>query len=101
MIETRFPRPRDAGWSVLSSSRLRELCGAPPFADWGFGSPDGVLARARFRADDQTREARFQITPLGARVRAGEEDALALGWFQRWIGGRFVSRERPLRRAGP
>jgi len=97
-IVTRFPRPREAGWGVMSGDRLREMCGGAPLDRDDFGSPDGILAQARARKGDHDMSARFRITPLGSRVRAGEEDALARGWFCRWVGGRWITKDRPLRR---
>jgi hypothetical protein len=97
-IVTRFPHPREPGWGVMWYNRLRELCSAAPFDEASFGSPDGILAQARARPGDTVLQARFRLTPLGSRARAGEEDALARGYFSRWVGGRWITRDRPLRR---
>jgi hypothetical protein len=97
-IVTRFPHPWEAAWGVMSGDRLREMCGGAPLDRDDFGSPDGILAQARARKGDHDMSARFRITPLGSRVRAGEEDALARGYFSRWVGGRWITKDRPLRR---
>jgi Pentapeptide repeats (8 copies) len=97
-IMQRFPRPQETGWGVMWSEHLRELCDAAPYIEDDFGTPDGMLAQARARRSDTVLSARFRITPLGIRVRAGQEDALACGWFSRWVGGRLITQDRPLRR---
>ena len=83
---------------MLYHERLLALSGSGLFA---LSSPEGpveTLAQTRSRPDGDVRKSHFRITPLGSRVRAGEEDALARGLFHRWVGGRLISTQRQIRR---
>jgi hypothetical protein len=97
-LASRFPHPREPGWGVLYRDRLIELSGHDPATRGSAPDPAPTLVAVRRRRDGDVWRSPFRITPLGSRVRAGEEDALALGLFRRWVGGRLVAKERPLRR---
>jgi hypothetical protein len=80
--------------------RLLELAGFLNPLEGGYdslvelfiGDPDG---------DEQIvpRCSEARIAVLGHRVRAGEADALRDGHLVRWVGGRMISSDRPLRRS--
>jgi hypothetical protein len=70
------------GAPLAARDRLIEIC---------FGDPDGDL-----QVVPRCTEVRIGL--LGKRVRAGEADALIDGRLIRWVGGRMISSERPLRR---
>jgi hypothetical protein len=95
---SRFPSPREPGWGVLYTERLLALSGSGLFALHHPEEPGETLVQARARRDGKILKSHFRITPLGSRVRAGEEDALARGLFHRWVGGRLISNKRPIRR---
>ena len=56
------------------------------------------LVEIRFGEELEPRFTEVRIGLMGQRVRAGEVDALAECGLERWVGGRLVSRDRPLRR---
>jgi hypothetical protein len=96
----RFPHPREAGWGVLYTERLQALCGSGLFALSRPEEPGETLVQTSSPRDGDLFKSRFRVTPLGSRVRAGEEDALARGLFHRWVGGRLISNHRRIRRTG-
>jgi hypothetical protein len=57
-----------------------------------------LLVQAWFRGEANFAWTHFRLTALGQRVRAGKEDALSRCRLVRWVGGRMISRDRPLRR---
>ncbi len=59
-----------------------------------------TLVQADIRGEATWAATRFRITPLGLRVRDKRTDALKHRRFCRWVGGRLVTNERPLRRQG-
>ena len=67
--------------------------------DRAYAGPANPLVSARYRGRPRLQSTRFRITRLGVQVRAGEVDAMRCRPFFRWVGGRLVTSERPLRRS--
>lgn len=61
--------------------------------------PQDRLLDLCFEGGNTLAQMRLRLTALGKRVLAGREDALVRCPILRWVGGRMVSAERPLRRA--
>jgi hypothetical protein len=79
--------------------RLLELSGYSRMLEMWHPDDEHRLVEARFEEDASYGKARFRLTPRGRQARSGKLDALPLCSFVRWVGGRQVSRERPLRRS--
>jgi hypothetical protein len=79
--------------------RLLELSAYSRMLQMWQPDDENRLVEARFEGDASFGQTRFRLTRLGREARDGTVDALPLCSFVRWVGGRQVSRERPLRRS--
>jgi hypothetical protein len=77
--------------------RLLEL--ADVLAPWRRGPYQRELIEIQFGEELAPRFTHVRIGQIGKKVRAGQLDALQHCGLARWVGGRLICRERPLRRS--